>query len=149
VINVSPELLGELGRIDNVAGVKQANNDELGPIEGLLILAGNDEIFQRCQEGRGAGGILVASHVAGPRLRDLYDAVTEGDLERAREIDAELAPVYEMLTVTSNPIPVKAACQMLGLIPSDRMRLPMVEADEQQRAAVRSALEAQGLLAAA
>ena len=47
IINASPELLAELGQIDNIVAVKQANDDELGPIEGLTVLAGNDNIFLR------------------------------------------------------------------------------------------------------
>jgi 4-hydroxy-tetrahydrodipicolinate synthase len=147
VINLPPDLLGELARIDNVVAVKQANNDELGPIEGLDVLAGNDEIFLRCLEIGGTGGILVSSHLVGREMRELYDAVAAGDLDRARELNAALQGVYEAMTVTSNPTPVKSGLEMLGLIAS-RARLPMVEADEGQRATVRAALETQGLLAA-
>ena len=85
----------------------------------------------------GAGGITVASHVVGDQMREMWDAAQGGDLERAREIDAELTPVYEGLSVTTNPIPVKAALEMLGLA-SERLRLPLVPADAEQRAAVKS-----------
>jgi 4-hydroxy-tetrahydrodipicolinate synthase len=146
VINLAPDLLAELARIDNVVAVKQANNDELGPIEGLDVLAGNDDIFLRCLELGGTGGILVASHLVGPQMREVYDAATAGELDRAREIESGLHGVYEALTVTSNPTPVKAGLEMVGVI-GGRLRLPMVEADEQQRAAVRATLERQGLLA--
>jgi 4-hydroxy-tetrahydrodipicolinate synthase len=149
VINMAPELLAQIAaENDNVVAVKQANNDDLGPIEGLDVLAGNDEIFGRTLEMGGTGGILVASHLVGPEMRELYDAATSGDLDRAREIDARLTPVYEATAVTSNPIPVKAALEMLG-IASGRVRLPLVEADEDQRAAIRGALERHGLLTAA
>jgi 4-hydroxy-tetrahydrodipicolinate synthase len=148
VVNVGPDLLAELATIDNVVAVKQANDDDLGPVEGLSILAGNDNTFLRTLEFGGAGGVLVASHLVGDRMRQIWDAAQESDFERAREIDAELQPVYEALTVTTNPIPVKAALEMLGL-DSGRMRLPMVPADEAQRAAIRPALEQAGLLAAA
>jgi 4-hydroxy-tetrahydrodipicolinate synthase len=146
VINLPPDLLAELARIDNVVAVKQANDDELGPIEGLDVLAGNDDIFLRCLELGGTGGILVASHLVGPQMREVYDAATAGELDRAREIESGLHGVYEALTVTSNPTPVKAGLEMVGVI-GGRLRLPMVEADEQQRAAVRATLERQGLLA--
>jgi 4-hydroxy-tetrahydrodipicolinate synthase len=81
-------------------------------------------------------------------MRELFEAATSGDLERAREIDSTIQGIYEATTVTSNPIPVKAALEMLGLI-GGGLRLPMVEADEEQREAIRAALERQGLLAAA
>jgi 4-hydroxy-tetrahydrodipicolinate synthase len=146
VINIPPELLAELATIENVVAVKQANNDELGPIEGLALIAGNDEIFLRTLELGGAGGILVASHLVGPEMREMYDAYRAGDDGRARDIDRGLQPIYEALAVTSNPIPVKAALEMLDLIPGG-LRLPMVPADDEQRARVRSALESHGLLA--
>jgi 4-hydroxy-tetrahydrodipicolinate synthase len=147
VVNLPPDLLAELARIDNIVAVKQANNDELEPIEGLTILAGNDEIFLRTLEIGGAGGIQVASHLVGPEMQSIYAAAREGDLDRARGIDAELAPVYDAMSVTTNPIPVKAALEMLGLC-GPTMRLPMVPADAEQRAVVRSALERHGLLEA-
>jgi 4-hydroxy-tetrahydrodipicolinate synthase len=146
VTNVDPELLAEIGaENENVVAVKQANNDDLAPIEGLDVLAGNDEIFLRALEIGSAGGILVASHVVGDEMREIHDAVVGGELERARELDARLEPVYEAMAVTSNPIPVKTALEMLGVV-SSRVRLPMVAADEGQRSAIRSALEAHGLL---
>jgi 4-hydroxy-tetrahydrodipicolinate synthase len=137
IVNVSPEELAELARIDSVVAVKQANNDELGPIEGLAVLAGNDDIFLKTLEMGLAGGIQVASHLVGPQMREIWDAVEAGDLDRAREIDASLRPLYEALGVTTNPMPLKAALEMTGTIPSGTMRLPMVEIDAAQRDVVR------------
>jgi 4-hydroxy-tetrahydrodipicolinate synthase len=147
-MNVPPELLAELARIENVVAVKQANNDDIGPVEGMVLLAGNDDGFLRCLEAGAAGGILVASHIVGNEMRSVYEAMLEGDTERARELDASLRPVYDALMLDTNPIPVKAAVQMLGLIESARMRLPMVEADDRVRAGLREVLEARGLLTA-
>jgi 4-hydroxy-tetrahydrodipicolinate synthase len=146
VVNLPPDLLKELAQIDNVVAVKQANDEELQPIEGLEVLAGNDGTFLRTLEMGGPGGVLVASHLVGPEMRKIYDAVKAGDLDRARSIDEKLRPLYEVLGVT-NPIPVKAGLELLGIC-SSRARLPIVEADDAQRAAVRQALEAQGLLTA-
>jgi 4-hydroxy-tetrahydrodipicolinate synthase len=144
VINLPPDLLAELAAAHaNVVAVKQANDDDLGPIEGLEVLAGNDDVFARTLAFGGAGGILVASHVVGPAMRELYDAARAGDHERAAEIDASLKPIYEALTVTANPIPVKTALELMGVIEA-RMRLPMVPASERERDAVRAALEAHG-----
>jgi 4-hydroxy-tetrahydrodipicolinate synthase len=145
VINLPPDLLAELAaEHENVVAVKQANNDDLGPIEGLEILAGNDEVFARTLAFGGSGGILVASHVVGPAMRDIYDASTAGEAERAAEIDSRLRPIYEAMTVTSNPIPVKTALELLGVIDA-RMRLPMVAASESEREAVRAALSEHGM----
>ncbi|HEX2359006.1 MAG TPA: 4-hydroxy-tetrahydrodipicolinate synthase [Solirubrobacterales bacterium] len=148
VINLPPDLLAELGQVENIVAVKQANNDEIGEVAGLDVLAGNDDVFLRCLENGGVGGILVASHAVGNEMRQVLDAFDAGELDRARQVDQRIRPVYEAMGLDTNPIPVKAAAEMLGLIPSARMRLPMVAADESTRAGVRSALEAQGLLTA-
>jgi len=92
----------------------------------------------------GGGGITVASHIVGDQMREMWDAAQGGDLDRARKIDAELTPVFEGLSVTTNPIPLKAALEMLGLA-ADRLRLPLVPADAEQRAAVKAALDGAGL----
>jgi 4-hydroxy-tetrahydrodipicolinate synthase len=146
VVNLPPALLEELAGIENVVGVKQANDQELQPIEGLKVLAGNDGTFLRTLEMGEPGGILVAAHLVGPEMRKIYDAVQAGDLDKARATDEKLRPLYEVLGIT-NPIPVKAGLELLGIC-SARARLPIVEADEAQRTAVRQALEAQGLLTA-
>jgi 4-hydroxy-tetrahydrodipicolinate synthase len=144
IVNASPELIGEIGQIDNIVAVKQANDEELGPIEGLTVLAGNDNTFLRVLEFGGGGGICVASHIVGDQMREMWEAAQAGNLERAREIDAEITPVYEATSVTTNPIPLKAALAMLGLC-EDRLRLPLVPADEEQRAAIRAGLDAAGV----
>ena len=148
VVNLSVDFMTELARdVENIVAVKQANNEELGPIEGLDVLAGNDEIFLRTLELGGTGGILVASHLVGAEMRAVYEAFTSGDAGRAHELEAELTPVFEALTVTANPIPVKAALEMLGVI-GGTLRLPMVPASAQERSVVRAALERRGLMVA-
>ncbi len=148
VINMPPEFMAELARdVDNVVAVKQANDDELGPIEGLDLLAGNDAIFLRCLQIGGTGGILVSSHLVGPEMRAVYDAATSGEDDRAREIHESLTAIYDATVVTANPIPVKTGLELLGVIEAN-MRLPMVPASEDERAAVRTALEQHGLLVA-
>lgn len=147
IINAGPELLGELGQVDNIVALKQANDDELGPIEGLTVLAGNDNTFLRVLEFGGGGGITVASHIVGDRMREMWEAAQAGDLEKARQIDAEITPVYEATSVTTNPIPLKAALAMLGLC-EDRLRLPLVSADAEQRAAIKAGLDAAGVAVA-
>ncbi|HEV2857505.1 MAG TPA: 4-hydroxy-tetrahydrodipicolinate synthase [Solirubrobacterales bacterium] len=141
IINADTALLAELGQIDNIVAVKQANDAELGPIEGLTVLAGNDNTFFRVLEFGGGGGICVASHIVGDQMREMWEAAQSGDLDRARQIDAEITPVYEATSITTNPIPLKAALAMLGLC-EDRLRLPLVSADEEQRAAIKAGLDA-------
>lgn len=140
VINLSPELLASLAAAhSNVVAVKQANSDEIGPIEGLDVLAGNDDVFARCLELAGTGGILVASHLVGSRMRAIYDAAREGDHERAGEIDRELRPLYRALTVAPPAVCVKAVLESEGLI-GGTLRLPMVPASERERETVLGAL---------
>ncbi len=145
VVNVPPADLAELAEIESVVAVKQANNDEIGPIEGLDVLAGNDDIFLRTLELGLAGGILVASHLVGDRVREMWDAAQAGDLDRAREIDTGLRPLYDALAIATNPMPVKAALEIAGLIPSGALRLPMVPVDVEQCATIRAALDAVGV----
>lgn len=139
-VNMGPDLLAELAQIDGIVAVKQANSDELQPIDGLAVLAGNDDIFGACLDMGGAGGICVASHVVGPEMRRMYD-----EPGARAEIDASLRDVYETLFITASPTPVKAAMNLLGH-DAGTLRLPMVDADEAETAAVRSMLERHGLL---
>jgi 4-hydroxy-tetrahydrodipicolinate synthase len=148
VVNLPVDFMAGLAReVDNIVAVKQANDDELAPIDGLDVLAGNDGIFLRCLEIGGTGGILVSSHLVGPEMRALYDAVLAGDHDRAGQIHEDLVPIYEATVVTANPIPVKTGLELLGVIDAN-MRLPMVPASDDERAAVRAALERHGLLVA-
>lgn len=137
------DLLAELAQIDNVVAVKQANPANLAPVDGLEIYAGNDDMLADVLDIGGAGGILVASHVVGEQMRRMVD-----EPERRREIDAQLQEVYAAMGVTTNPIPVKAALNLLGHEVGG-LRLPLVEADERETAVVRTALERLGLLTTA
>jgi 4-hydroxy-tetrahydrodipicolinate synthase len=138
--NMPPDLLAELAQIDGIDACKQANSDELQLIDGLAILAGNDDIYARCMEIGGTGGICVASHVVGPEMRRMYD-----EPEARNEIDATLQEIYAALFITASPAPTKAALKMLGHDVGP-LRLPLVECDETERAHVHDALAAHGLL---
>ena len=140
VLDLPNEFLAELAQIERIDYVKQANNDNLALVDGLGLYAGNDEVFARTLDLGGCGGILVASHVVGDQMR----AMVEQPARRA-EIDASLREVYRVMGVTTNPIPVKAALGLLGHRVGG-LRLPLVEADEAETAAVRAALERLGLL---
>lgn len=141
VINLSPDLLASLAAEHaNVVAVKQANSEEIGPIEGLDVLAGNDDVFARCLALGGAGGILVSSHLVGERMRSLYDAAVAGDHDRAAEIDRELQPVYEATAVAPPAVCVKAALEAEGVI-GGTLRLPMVPASPAERETILAAIE--------
>jgi 4-hydroxy-tetrahydrodipicolinate synthase len=141
VVDLPNDLLAELAQIERIDYVKQANNANLAPVDGLGIYAGNDDLFGSVLEMGGCGGILVASHVVGPAMRRMVD-----EPDQRAEIEASLKPLFDALGVTTNPIPVKAALDLLGR-PVGGLRLPMVEADEHETAVIRAALERHGLLA--
>ncbi len=144
VVNMPPAFLAELAQIPNVVALKQANDEELQQIPGLDLLAGNDTAFLDSLKAGGTGGILVAAHLVGERMREIYDLFQAGDLEGAERVDSELRVVYDAMAVTVNPIPVKAALEMAGLC-SAHMRLPMVEATAEEKQRIRSLLASAGV----
>jgi 4-hydroxy-tetrahydrodipicolinate synthase len=141
-LDMPNDLLAELAEIDNVQAVKQARYDDLAPIQGLDLLAGNDDVLARVLDMGGTGGILVASHLVGREMRRMID-----EPDARAEIHDSLKDLYEALTVTTNPIPVKAALNLAGHSVGG-LRLPLVEADEEQKAVIRAGLERHNLLAA-
>jgi 4-hydroxy-tetrahydrodipicolinate synthase len=152
VVNIEPETISRLAEIETVRAVKQANDDldEARHIveTGLDLYAGDDNILQPFLELGATGGICVHTHVVGPQVAEQVRAALAGDLERAREIDRELAPAYELLKVQTNPIPIKAALDLLGHRVGG-YRLPLVPPTGDELAAVRGCLERLGLLVAA
>jgi 4-hydroxy-tetrahydrodipicolinate synthase len=151
VVNLEPETLTDLAEIPNVQYVKQATEDidqakRIVSESGLILLAGNDELLLPFLEVGGKGGIFVYTHLVGRRVKELIARFEQGDRDGARAIEAELAPVIDALAVTTNPIPLKAALNMLGL-EAGGLRLPLVEASDAEKAVVRAALEGAGVLA--
>ncbi len=142
-LDMPNDLCAELAQIDGIEAIKQARDTDVALIDGLDLYAGNDDMLADVLDLGGAGGILVASHLVGEQMRAMVD-----DPARRREIDASLHDVYEALSVTVNPIPVKAALNLCGL-PAGGLRLPLVEADQAELDVVRSMLERHGLLEAA
>jgi 4-hydroxy-tetrahydrodipicolinate synthase len=133
------DLLAELAqRLENVVGVKQANNDNLEMIDGLQLYAGNDEVFARVLDLGGSGGILTASHVAGEEFRRMAD---ESDQRQA--IHESLLPLFDALSVAPAAASNKAALKLLGL-PGGHVRLPYVDLDESETETVRAGLKAVG-----
>jgi 4-hydroxy-tetrahydrodipicolinate synthase len=142
VVDIPNDLLAELAQIDNIAGVKQARSEHLAPIDGMNLLAGNDDILARVLDLGGTGGILVASHLVGPEMRRMID-----EPDQRAQIDEGLQDVYAALAITVNPIPVKTAMRMLGHEVGG-FRLPLVEASEEEAEEIRVVLDRRGLLSA-
>jgi 4-hydroxy-tetrahydrodipicolinate synthase len=150
VINVDPDTMVELAEIPTVTAVKQANAD-LDQARRILaetdldLYAGDDDLVLPFLELGGTGGVCVHSHVVGPQLKELIRLFREGDAEGARRLDEETRPALDLLKVVVNPIAIKAALNLLGHEVGG-LRLPLVEADERERAQVRDCLERLGLL---
>jgi len=149
VINVEPETIALLAEIPTVKAVKQAN-DDLGQARrivelGLDLYAGDDDLILPFLELGGTGGVCVHTHVVGPQVRQLVDLFRAGDLEGARRVETETAPALDILKVVVNPIAIKAALNLLGHEVGG-LRLPLVEATEDERSQVRGCLERLGLL---
>lgn len=149
-VNLEPEMLARLAEVDNIVAVKQANPDldetrRLHDLSEMGIYAGNDDMLLDVLKLGGWGGISVASHLVGPTMRRMVEAFRVGDVDKAESIDADLASLYEMLFVTTNPIPVKAALNLVGHEVGG-LRLPLVEANEDERLQIEAELERRGLL---
>ena len=153
VLNLEPEALAQLAEIPNVQYVKQATTDpdqarRIVEEIGLTLYAGNDDLLVPFLEVGGKGGVFVFTHIVGPQVKELIGRFNNGDRDGARAIEKDIQPVIEALAVTTNPIPVKAALNMLGHEVGG-LRLPLVEATEDEQATVRAGLERAGVFAAA
>ena len=155
VVNIEPATIARLAEIPSVAAVKQATTD---PEQARFIVeqtrldlyAGNDDLVFPFLELGGVGGVCVYSNLpeVGPRVKEMITRFKAGDREEAKRIDDELAPVLEALSVTTNPIPIKAALAMTGFDVGG-LRLPLVAATDDERARIRAGLEAAGVLSPA
>jgi len=149
VVDAAPETISQLAEIENVRAVKQAKpslDAARHVVEcGLDLYAGDDDLILPFLEVGGVGGICVHTHVVGPRVKEMIRRFRAGDVEGARALDDELRPALEILKVQTNPIAIKRALQLLGHEVGG-LRLPLVEADEAETAAIRDCLERLGLL---
>jgi 4-hydroxy-tetrahydrodipicolinate synthase len=149
VLNLETDTIAQLAKIPTVTAVKQANPDldqaraivELG----LALYAGDDDLILPFLELGGTGGVCVHTHVVGPQVKELITRFGEGDLQGARRLNEEIRPSLEILKVQANPIAIKAALNLLGHDVGGS-RLPLVEANEDEVAAVRDCLERLRLL---
>jgi len=151
-VNIESDTISRLAEIENVRGVKQANDDLAQArhiVEtGLDLYAGDDDLILPFLEIGGVGGVCVHTHVVGPQVKELIRLWQEGERDAARALDRELGPSIELLRVAPNPIAIKAALNLLGHEVGGH-RLPLVDATEDERGAVRDCLARLGLLAPA
>ena len=153
VVNIEPETMLELAEIPTVKAVKQAT-EELDQARRIVdetnldLYAGSDHLIYPFLEVGGVGGVVVHGNLVPGRVKEMIRLHNEGDTDGARRIDEELKPLVEVLGVTINPIPVKAALNLLGHEVGG-LRLPLVEASDEELAEIRSVLERAGLTAPA
>ena len=150
VLNIPPETIAELAEIPTVRAVKQANDDldqarRIVEETDLALYAGDDNLFFPFLELGGAGGVCVHTHVWGRQVKEMIARHRSGDVEGARAIDRDLEPAYELLRVVVNPIAIKAALALTGWDVGG-LRLPLVEATDEERGRIRAALERSGVL---
>jgi 4-hydroxy-tetrahydrodipicolinate synthase len=149
VINIEPETIAKLAEIPNVTSVKQANDDleqarrivELG----LDLYAGDDDLILPFLGLGGTGGICVHTHVVGPQVKEMVSRYRSGDVEGARHLEEELQPAIDLLRVAGNPIPIKAALNLLGHDVGGH-RLPLVPPTGEELEAVRACLDRLNIL---
>jgi len=149
VVEAEPDTISRLAEIPNLRGVKQAKPslDAARHVVacGLDLYAGDDDVVLPFLEVGGIGGICVHTHVVGPQVKEMITRYKAGDVDGARALDEELRPAIELLKVQTNPIAIKRALQLLGHEVGG-LRLPLVEADEDETAQIRDCLERLGLL---
>jgi 4-hydroxy-tetrahydrodipicolinate synthase len=149
VLNLETETIAKLAEIPTVRAVKQANDDleQAGAIVelGLALYAGDDPLILPFLELGGVGGVCVHTHVVGPQVKELIARFREGDADGARRLEQETGPALEILRVQTNPIAIKAALNLLGHDVGG-LRLPLVEANEDELAQIRNCLERLKLL---
>jgi 4-hydroxy-tetrahydrodipicolinate synthase len=153
VVNVEPATMARLAEIENVVAVKQAHDDldearfiaEETPLD---LYSGDDPVTLAFLELGGVGVVSVTAHLWGPQIAEMIRLHREGDVAAAHALHEELQPSYDLLRIETNPIPIKAALNLTGHEVGGH-RLPMVEANDDELAQIRSCLERSGLLAAA
>ena len=149
VVNIEPETMAQLAQIPNVRAVKQAHDDldeaRLIPGLGLDLYAGDDNLIFPFLALGSVGGICVHTHVWGDQTKEMLRRWRAGDEEGAKSLNEAMQPAFDLLKITTNPIPIKAAMNLLGH-DLGGYRLPMVEPTAEELDAVRSCLERAGVL---
>jgi 4-hydroxy-tetrahydrodipicolinate synthase len=151
-VNLEPGTLARLAKLDNIVGVKEASGN-IGQMATVLhevpadfiVLSGDDAITIPLAALGGRGVISVASNEIPAEMTAIAQACLRNDFPAARAIQAKFLPLMNINFVESNPIPVKAAMALMGLL-EPVWRLPMVAPSQASLAKIESVLESAGLL---
>jgi 4-hydroxy-tetrahydrodipicolinate synthase len=151
-VNLLPQTVARLAEIRNIVGIKEASTvDQVSEIieltkgKDFVVFSGNDNQTLPILALGGVGVISVASNVAPRLVSEMVRAFRKGKIEEARELHYRLSPLFKALFLETNPAPVKAALEMMGL-PAGPPRLPLVEISQQNREILRKVLIDLGLL---
>ncbi len=149
--NIETPTIARLAKIKNIVAVKEAsgNLDQVAAVrkatpKDFLIYSGDDNLTYPILERGGIGVISVASHLAGKEINKMVHLFLEGKKAEAKAIHDKLMPLFDAIFVTTNPIPVKAALEMIGF-PVGGLRLPLIEASQKEKETVRKALKDLGI----
>jgi len=151
-VNMTAATTAELSRVPNIVGTKEASGD-LHQVAAIIeqadpdfaVLSGDGNLtFAICCLG-GVGGILADAHILPGEWRRMVELIAAGSIADAREIHYRLLPITRALFLETNPAPVKAALDLMGIAPADT-RLPLLPATDRCRAALREELGKLGLL---
>jgi 4-hydroxy-tetrahydrodipicolinate synthase len=137
------DLIAELAQLEHVAGLKQANADNVARIDGIELYAGNDDLLATVLDLGESGGILTGSHLFGDEMRRMVD-----EPGNRHQIDAQLQDVYRDMAIAPAACSLKAGLNMIG-VEVGAPRLPYVELDDDELSVIRALLERHGLLQAA
>jgi 4-hydroxy-tetrahydrodipicolinate synthase len=151
-VNMLPSTVARLAEIPNIVAIKDASGSPDQATEMLRILprefmlyCGDDSLTLPYLAIGATGIISVVSHVVGNELQSMVSCFQTGDYRQAAEIHRSLFPVFKGMFMTSNPVPIKTALNMLGL-QVGLVRLPLVEATEQEQTEIRKLLIEAGKL---
>jgi len=147
VVNMEPETIARLSKIDNIIGVKEAsgNMEHVAKTinsarEGFLIWSGNDNDTFLIMTLGGYGVIGVTTHIVGKQYKKMIDLVLNGKVAEAAAIHRNLVPLVNAMFSVPSPAPIKYALNQLGF-KVGKPRLPLVEVDEKPAAAIRDTLK--------
>lgn len=150
--NLEPATVARLAKIENIVGIKEASGNiaQIAEIASLVdssfkIFAGDDAVVLPVAALGGVGVISVASNLLPRAVSDLCRACVEGRFEEARTLNRQLTPIFRVLFIESNPIPVKAALAMIGMV-EEVYRLPLTPLSLANRAKLQQVLTEAGTL---
>jgi 4-hydroxy-tetrahydrodipicolinate synthase len=152
-INTTPDVVKRLSEIEKVIAIKEASGNlkQVSDIirimgdQDFTVLSGDDFLTFPILCVGGKGVISVAANVAPHLMKEMYNKFVSGDVEGARKLHHRLTPLYDVLFIDTNPIPVKKALELMGLA-AGKPRMPLVELDDAKTEKIKAVLKSLELL---